>query len=65
MSIETMVKEVLETVQQLETSNLPMFFDDLSVNIIESHSFKSRETVLKFVKILEEVVMKQRKQALN
>ena len=65
MSNETFVNETLEIIKQVETSDLPMFFDYLISNIKDSTSFEDCETVLNFVGAFKDVVMKQRKQALN
>lgn len=65
MSNETFVKETLEITRQVETRDLPMFFDYVVANIKDSTSFEDCETVLIFVTALKDVVMKQRKEALN
>lgn len=67
MSSEILVKEMLEKIQQVETSDLPMFFCYFKTNIRKNSSFsiKSRERALNFVTALEEAVMEQRKKAIG
>ncbi|WP_410495107.1 hypothetical protein QTL86_13340 [Cellulosilyticum sp. ST5] len=65
MNSETFAKEMLEMVEQVETSNLPMFFDYLIENIRDNNSFEAHETALNFVVAFKDVVMKQREEALN
>lgn len=65
MSSETFVKETLEIIKQVETSDLPMFFDYVIANIKDNTSFEDCETVLNFVAAFKDVAMKQRKEALN
>lgn len=67
MRSEILVKEMLEMIQQVETSDLPMFFGCFKAKIRENSSFsaKSRERALDFVTALEAVVMEQRKKAIS